>query len=81
MAKKKKQKPVWRLVGYDTFSNEWYDLDGKYHSEEAAEKAAKKRMGELEKSQPSVSSGGQSGIQDRVYIEGPDGQKHRFIYV
>ena len=68
---------VWRLEGYDAFSNEEYSLQGTYETESAAEKAAQKRLKELEKSQPSANSGGQSGIQDQVSIVHPDGKKQR----
>lgn len=68
----------WTLLGYDTFSNEWYTLDS-YPSQAAAETAAKARLKELEQTQPSASSGGQGffGIQDRVYIKRPDGTEYR----
>lgn len=69
---------MWKLVGYDTFSNEWYDLES-FKTEKAALTAAKKRLEELEKTQPATSSGGQGryGIQDRVFIERPDGSQYR----
>lgn len=73
-------KKIWRLIGYDTFSNEWYDLDGSYRSLAAVEKAAQKRLELLEQRQPSASSGGQAelGIQDRVFIETPEGRRYRW---
>lgn len=79
-ALKPKSKQIWKLVGFDTFANEFYSLDGEYKTEKAVNEAAKKRLGLLEKSQPSESSGGQSafGIQDRVFIETPDGRRYRF---
>ena len=73
-----KKSEVWRLRGYDTFSAEWYPLQGAYRTEEAAREAAKGRLQELEVSQPSSSSGGQSGIQDQVHIVRPDGNSYRF---
>lgn len=73
---KAKGKPRWKLIGFDTFSNESYTLKS-YPSLEAAEAAAKERLRELEQTQPSTSSGGQSGIQDRVFIERPDGTQYR----
>lgn len=78
---KAKVQKTWRLVGFDTFSSEWYSLDGAYPSKRAVEVAARKRLEELEVSQPASSSGGQGfgGIQDRVYIEGPDGNRYKFI--
>jgi hypothetical protein len=75
----------WKLLGYDTFSNEWYTYrDDKFKPLEfksfnAAKEAARKKLTELEKSQPSTSSGGQGffGIQDRVFIETPEGEQIR----
>jgi hypothetical protein len=69
----------WKLLGYDTFANEWYGLGGEFHDEESARKAARRRLRELERSQPSSSSGGQDGIQDRVYIVAPDGTSSRVV--
>jgi hypothetical protein len=68
----------WKLEGYDAFSSEEYLLDGEFSTEEEACAAARERMSELEKTQPSQSSGGQDGIQDRVYVIRPDGTKYRF---
>jgi hypothetical protein len=70
---KAKGKPRWKLIGFDTLS---YTLKS-YPSLEAAEAAAQERLIELEQTQPSTSSGGQSGIQDRVFIERPDGTQYR----
>jgi hypothetical protein len=70
----------WRLEGYDTFEGASYPLKGEYSDEKAARGAAQERLAELERTQPSSSSGGQGdlGIQDRVYIVRPDGSKYRF---
>lgn len=70
---------VWRLRGYDTFADEWYPLDGIFWSERAAMRAARRYLKELEKMQPSKFSGGQDGIQDRVYIVHPDGTMTRYL--
>lgn len=72
---------IWRLMGWDTFSGHWYDLDGEYRDEYAAREAAKERLEQLEEIQPTSSSGGQDhyGIQDRVYIVRPDGTNYRFF--
>lgn len=59
---------VWKLEGYDTFEGKSYPIKGSFHSREKAMKAAKRELKKLEKSQPSKHSGGQSGIQDQVYI-------------
>jgi hypothetical protein len=69
---------TWRLRGYDTFSREYYPLEGKYADETEARDAARRRLVELEKEQPSKDSGGQDGIQDQVFIVQPDGSVYRF---
>lgn len=68
----------WRLEGYDTFDSEYYSLEGEYDDEAGAILAAKARLARLEISQPSSTSGGQAGIQDRVYIVSPDGSRRRY---
>jgi hypothetical protein len=77
---------TWWLEGYDTFSSETYTLgtpfDGlepSYASREAALVGARQRLADLERTQPTASSGGQAagGIQDRVYIVYPDGHRER----
>lgn len=75
-----KQPKVFKLVGYDTLSNEWYGVK-EFRTEKAARDAGIKRLEELAISQPAASSGGQSagGIQDQVYIEYPDGKRFRVI--
>lgn len=76
----------WKLEGQDVFDMDdddrgFYPLEGEYDTEELAKAAARIRLKELEGTQPSAGSGGQSdnGIQDRVYIVRPDGSKHRFV--
>lgn len=69
----------WKLEGWDTFSREDYPLPGEYDSEVEAREAAAARLIELEKTQPTASSGGQSGIQDRVFIIDPSGQRKLYI--
>jgi hypothetical protein len=65
---------VWKVEGKDGF-----DLDAGYypvseHSDyEAALKAARSELAQLDISQPDA--GGPAGIQDRVYIVHPDGQR------
>lgn len=71
----------WKIEGYDTFeggSDAFYPIEGEYDSEKQAEDAARRRLAELEKIQPSSSSGGQKGIQDRVYIVSPEGKRRLF---
>lgn len=75
-----KTKGKFRLEGYDTFEGEPYPLKGSYKTEWEAEAAAQKRLKELERTQPTSSSGGQDGgIQDRVYLLRPDGTKRRIL--
>lgn len=70
----------WKLVGFDTFSSEEYSLS-EHKTQALAERAAAERMQELEKSQPSSQSGGQGifGIQDRVFIQRPDGSRYQWF--
>ena len=70
----------WKLEGYDTLESEYYPLEGEYDTREEAEIAAIKRLKYLEELQPSESSGGQTeeGIQDRVYLVSPNGERIRF---
>lgn len=69
--------PIWRLRGYDTFAGEWYPIPGIFLSKRAALRAARRELHGLEKAQPSSASGGQDGIQDRVYLVRPDGTMQR----
>ncbi len=70
---------MWTLEGWDTFSAHAYPLRGEFNSEAEARKAAAARLIQLEKTQPTASSGGQSGIQDRVYIISPTGERKRYL--
>jgi hypothetical protein len=72
----------WKLEGYDTFEggdDAFYPLDGEYATEAEARQAARARLVELERTQPSATSGGQGqfGIQDQVFIVAPNGSKTR----
>lgn len=71
----------WKLEGFDTFEGSPYPLPGEYNNEEEARRVAKARLKELEKRNPSETSGGQgaTGIQDRVFIVRPDGSKYRYL--
>jgi hypothetical protein len=71
------QNGKWTLLGYDKFAGEYYPLNGKFATEAEAMPAAKSRLADLERTQPSASSGGQDGIQDQVYIIRPDGTLFR----
>ena len=73
-----KSKRAWRLEGYDVFAGESYPLEGSYGDEKSAQKAARNRLKQLERDQPTETSGGQGGIQDRVVIIRPDGTKYYF---
>jgi len=68
----------WKISGYDAFSHEAYPLRGSFASQQAAERAARRRLGVVEMMQPSDVSGGQAGIQDQAYIHRPDGTSYRF---
>ena len=71
----------WTVLGYDTFSDEYYHLEGTYSNKGEAFKAARKFLEELERTQPSEGSGGQveGGIQDHVYILSPEGIRIRVL--
>lgn len=69
----------WRLLGYDTFAGTYYSVPGRYWSEQAARRAAKGYLKKVEREQPSRQSGGQKGIQDRVFIVRPDGSMYRYL--
>src|SRR3972149_5323129 len=73
----------YRLRGFDTFEGADYNIDGTYPTEEKAIEAAKAYLKQLERTQPSATSGGQGfgGIQDRVYVVRPDGSSFRVMGV
>lgn len=80
------ERKIWRVVGYDTFEEEFYSIHGAdYVTEEEAQQAARVRFDILNKTQPmeEEDSGGQDddGIQDRIFIERPDGSRYRFILI
>ena len=70
----------WRLRGHDTFAGEGYPLPGRFWSEAGAQRAARRHLAKLERTQPSATSGGQKpgGIQDRVFIVRPDGTAYSY---
>jgi len=67
------QHRAWKLQGYDAFAGDYYPLDGDFNTEADAITAARSCLTEIEREQPSASSGGQDGIQDRVFVVRPDG--------
>jgi hypothetical protein len=79
-AKSRSEPQIFKLLGYDMFSREWYSLD-QFSTWDKARKAGVKKLEELAISQPANSYGGQSinGIQDRVFIEHPNGKRYRVI--
>ena len=87
----KKGTGKWSVWGYDTIEggDAWYPIDAdwtvtprrikEYDTEEEALTRAHERFKELDVSQPSKTSGGQSYycIQDMVYIQMPNGCRYR----
>lgn len=76
---------AWYLQGFDAFSEEWYSIgkaagyEDSYGSYSAALLDAWRRLRDLEALQPSASSSGQKGMQDRVWIVHPDGYRERVL--
>jgi hypothetical protein len=68
---------LWRLVGWDTFASEAYPVS-RHATEHECRAAAREFLRALEIQQPSEQSGGQDGIQDRVFILGPDGEQYQY---
>jgi len=69
----------YSLIGLDAFSGEEYMLKDDYPTEADAIAGGKLRLQHNERTQPSSSSGGQAGIQDRVFVERPDGSRFRVM--
>ena len=69
----------WRLEGWDAFAGHGYRIGGRFRSRAHAERAARRHLAAIERMQPSDISGGQSGIQDQVFIIAPDGRRIRVI--
>ncbi|MEM6497188.1 MAG: hypothetical protein AAF709_10725 [Pseudomonadota bacterium] len=67
----------WWLEGWDTFGGHSYPIAGRYRTKEAATRAARRQLAKLERLQPTSASGGQDGIQDQVYVRGPNGESLR----
>lgn len=70
----------WKVLGQDAFDMEagMYTV-GEYFTQYEALNAAYRCLEKLEEEQPTSSSGGQRGIQDRVYFEAPDGKIERVM--
>ena len=74
----------WRLLGIDAFDGtEYYISTAPYKREydtyAEAREAARERLRELERYQPSPRSGGQAGLQDSVLVLHPDGSRERIV--
>ena len=68
----------WAVVGWDTFEGREYPLS-RHSTESEAREAGRKQLIEIAREQPSETSGGQDGIQDRIYITGPEGIRYRLL--
>lgn len=66
----------WAVVGWDTFEAREYPVS-RHSTETEAKEAGQRRLLELAEEQPPDASGGQDGIQDRVYITGPGGVRYQ----
>lgn len=79
--REKRRMAGWRVVGHDTFSNEDYDITDANLSQDEAFGIARKKLSEIEREQPTATSGGQGfgGIQDRVFVVSPTGEKTRVM--
>jgi hypothetical protein len=67
---------TWRLIGFDAFAREDYEI-GVFATEAEAEAAADAEQAALEHAQPARTSGGPAGIQDQLFIVAPDGARRR----
>ena len=74
-------KETWRVLGFDAFDEEYYPLSGDFETEDGAKKLASEKFDQINLSQPDEQSSGQDddGIQDRLFIEKPDGSLIRFL--
>jgi hypothetical protein len=77
----------FEVIGYDEFDGEEYALSDSsgepavFVDHDLALEFGRSRLRDLEMTQPTASSGGQEfgGIQDRVYIVHPNGQRERVL--
>ena len=67
----------WYLEGWDTFARHSYAIPGRYRTESAAVAAARKHLEVIERQQPTATSGGPAGIQDHIFVRGPNGYSRR----
>jgi hypothetical protein len=67
----------WKVVGWDTFAREEYSVAA-HATEEEAVLAAKAHYADIQREQPVEQSGGQTGIQDQVYIVDPAGRRRQY---
>lgn len=58
-----KSRARWRLIGYDTFADEYYELSGTYPTREAAAVAERAQEQENERNQPNAGT-----LRDKVFI-------------
>lgn len=80
-------RPEFEVIGYDEFDGEDYPLGdpigtpATFDDHDAAIRFGRRHLEGLERTQPTSSSGGQEfgGIQDRVYILHPNGQRERVL--
>lgn len=66
---------AWRLEGWDAFGGHAYAIPGRYRTRRQAQRAAERELAKLESMQPTALSGGQSGLQDQIFVVAPDGQR------
>ena len=66
------EEETWQLLVYDPFCGEAYPLS-RHANEAECREAARAYLREIELAQPTEQSGGQQGIQDRVFVVAPGG--------
>ena len=64
----------WKIKGFDTFSENYYDLEGEWDDEDGAKEAANERLSELARIDPGAGS-----LRDKVFVVGPDGTGYRYF--
>ncbi|MBI5821214.1 MAG: hypothetical protein HZA88_19765 [Verrucomicrobia bacterium] len=66
-------KPQFEVVGYDTFSGEYYHVSRHFFLW-TARIAGRLCLWKIRRMQPDKTTGGQAGIQDKVFIMIPKGE-------